>query len=72
MDIDYEMNRLGFEISPKRSGMSQKELAEKAGITQQQLSKIENGDNCNIYTLMKVCKALGFKLTLSINKTEEI
>lgn len=28
-------------------------------VTQQQLSKIENGINCNILTFLKVCNALG-------------
>jgi DNA-binding XRE family transcriptional regulator len=36
--VDYEMRKIGFEISQKRRGMSQKELAEKANITQQQIS----------------------------------
>jgi len=45
MDIDYEMRKIDFEISQKRRGMSQKELAEKANITQQQISKNEV-ENC--------------------------
>jgi HTH-type transcriptional regulator/antitoxin HipB len=64
MDIDYEMRKLGFEISQKRSGMSQKELAAKAGITQQQISKIEAGMNCHLATLLKVCAALNLKLEI--------
>jgi HTH-type transcriptional regulator/antitoxin HipB len=64
MDIDYEMSRLGFEISQKRRGMSQKELAEKANITQQQISKIEAGMNCHLATILKVCAALNLKLEI--------
>lgn len=61
-----EMIQIGFKISQERTaqGMSQKQLAEKAKITQQQLSKIENGDNCNVITLLKVCKALKFIIVL--------
>jgi HTH-type transcriptional regulator / antitoxin HipB len=42
----------------EKLGLSQSEVAKKAKITQQQLSKIENGENCNILTFIKVCKAL--------------
>jgi len=48
----------------KQNGISQQDLAERAQITQQQLSKIENGINCNIKTFLRVCQALGFRLGL--------
>ncbi len=48
----------------KELGLSQNELAEKSHITQQQLSKIENGINCNMLTFLKVCEALGIKINL--------
>lgn len=44
--------------------LSQAEVAERAKVTQQQLSKIENGINCNIATFLKVCNALGIKIEL--------
>ena len=40
--------------------MSQVELAKLSGITQQQLSKIENAINSNILTYMKVLNALEY------------
>ena len=43
-------------------GLSQLEVAKKAQVTQQQLSKIENGINCNMLTFLKVCNALDLKL----------
>ncbi|OGU14600.1 MAG: hypothetical protein A2X61_05975 [Ignavibacteria bacterium GWB2_35_12] len=49
----------------QKEGFSQKELAYKSGITQQQLSKIEKGENCNIYTFLKVCNALGLMFDLT-------
>ena len=64
----YDEERKLLEISIKiheereKHGLSQNEVAKKAHITQQQLSKIENGENCNILTLLKVCNALGLKL----------
>ena len=48
----------------QHSGLTQQELAHKAHITQQQLSKIEQGVNCNVLTFLKVCQALGMKVDL--------
>jgi DNA-binding XRE family transcriptional regulator len=58
---------LGLRIAEKRQqlGISQKELAQKSHITQQQLSKIENGYNCNLLTFIKVSSTLGFSVNLS-------
>jgi DNA-binding XRE family transcriptional regulator len=49
----------------EQKGLTQKELAQKSHVTQQQLSKIENGVNCNMLTFLKVSSALGLDLTLS-------
>lgn len=56
---------LAIEIARKREnkGISQSDLAKKAKITQQQVSKIENGFNSNIITLLKICAALELTLT---------
>ena len=58
---------LGMAITEAREqrGLSQKELAQKSKVTQQQLSKIENGINCNMLTFLKVSSTLGLDLTLS-------
>jgi DNA-binding XRE family transcriptional regulator len=58
---------LGLRIAEKRQqlGISQKELAEKSHVTQQQLSKIENGYNCNLLTFIKVSSMLGPSVNLS-------
>lgn len=57
---------LAYKIHEYRDtyGLSQKELAKKAHVTQQQLSKIENGINCNIKTFLRVCLALGLHIEL--------
>jgi DNA-binding XRE family transcriptional regulator len=58
---------LGLKIAETRRqlGISQKELAQKSRITQQQLSKIENGCNCNLLTFIKVSSTLGLSVNLS-------
>jgi ribosome-binding protein aMBF1 (putative translation factor) len=58
---------LSYAITEAREqrGMTQKELAQKSRVTQQQLSKIENGINCNMLTFIKVSNALGLGLTIS-------
>jgi DNA-binding XRE family transcriptional regulator len=58
---------LGLRIVETRQqlGISQQELAKKSHITQQQLSKIENGYNCNLLTFIKVSSTLGLSVNLS-------
>lgn len=65
-NAERELMSISIKIAETRSkqGLSQKELAEKAHITQQQLSKVENGINCNMSTFLKVCNALGMSLNL--------
>jgi HTH-type transcriptional regulator/antitoxin HipB len=66
----YEEEKQLAELSLKildireHLGLSQTEVARKARVTQQQLSKIENGVNCNIATFLKVCNALGIKFDI--------
>ena len=55
----------------EEKGLSQKEVAQKAKITQQQLSKLENGINCNISTFLKVCHALELKVDLEPAKQNQ-
>ncbi|GAG01653.1 unnamed protein product [marine sediment metagenome] len=67
----YDEEKVLFEISIKiieaRSdhNLSQAELAKRAHITQQQLSRIENGMNFNIKTLLKLCDAMDLSLDLT-------
>jgi HTH-type transcriptional regulator / antitoxin HipB len=55
---------LALHEARKKAGISQLEIAQQAHLTQQQISKLENGTNCNIMTYMKVSHAIGFKLAL--------
>lgn len=69
---EYEAARPEYELTRSliaariASGMTQKELAEKSGVRQSNISRIENG-NCvpTISTLMALAKALGKKLSIS-------
>lgn len=67
-DEEHELLRIGLEIAEARTsmGISQTELARRAHVTQQQVSKIENGVNCNVLTLLRVCRVLS--LTCRVNK----
>src|SRR4030065_1081784 len=71
----YEEERKLAELSLKildtreHLGLSQKEVAKRAKITQQQLSKLENGINCTVSTFLKVCNALSIKINIEPPKT---
>ena len=69
-DEEKQLLDLSIKIQETRQkkGLSQAELAELANITQQQLSKIENGINCNIITFIKVCKALDLRVNIQKQK----
>ena len=58
---EKQLAQLSLQILQVRQhlGLSQQEVAKKAKITQQQLSKLEHGANCNVSTFLKVCNALG-------------
>jgi HTH-type transcriptional regulator/antitoxin HipB len=64
---EREMLEISIQLlkARKNMGLSQQDLAKKAHITQQQLSRIESGMNCNLLTFLKVCHALQVKLDLS-------
>lgn len=73
-DAEKKFLELSLQISKFREekGISQKDLAVKANITQQQLSKMENGINCNITTFLKVCAALDLKIDVNKNTKKKI
>ena len=61
---ELKLINLSMKIHEVREGLglSQVEVAKRAQVTQQQLSKIENGINCNMLTFLKVCNALDLNL----------
>lgn len=57
----------------KNSGLTQKQLAEKTGITQTDISRLENGNgNPSLQTLKRLASGLGMKVEIgfspSVNK----
>ena len=49
----------------KNSGMTQKDLAEKTGITQSDISRLENGSaNPSLKTLQRLAEGMGMTLKL--------
>ena len=63
---EKELLNVSLKLQKARelAGFSQKELAEAAHLTQQQVSKIENGENCNILTYLKASRAIGLNFSL--------
>jgi DNA-binding XRE family transcriptional regulator len=69
---EKELIQMSLQLHKARenAGLSQKEIAESAHITQQQVSKVENGTNCNILTYLKVSRAIG--LTLGVSRQRKV
>ena len=63
---EKQLAQLSLQILQVRQhlGLSQQEVAKRAKVTQQQLSKLEHGANCNVSTFLKVCNALGVSVEL--------
>ena len=52
-----------FIKARKKSGMTQKEISEKTGIAQPDISKLENGNaNPSVRTLQRLANAMGMEL----------
>lgn len=66
-EAEKELIDLAVKVAKLREkkGISQNELAKQAHVTQQQVSKIEHGANCNVTTLLKVLKALNLKIKVT-------
>ncbi len=65
-NYERELIAIAVKIAKQREklGLTQVQLAQMANITQQQLSKIERGENCNIITFLKVSRALKLEVIL--------
>lgn len=65
MNYSFLYSKLSHRIERlrKEQGMSQEELAEKAGLHRAYFWDIENGRNISIKTAYKISKALGVSLS---------
>ena len=70
---EQQLTELSLKIHHMRAqlGLSQQEVARRAKVTQQQLSKVENGINCNLTTFLKVCHALDLKVELERSRVRQ-
>ncbi|MCL6449471.1 MAG: helix-turn-helix domain-containing protein [Armatimonadetes bacterium] len=59
----YQIARAIIAERIKR-GWSQEKLAKESGLTQTQVSRLENGQLGNVATLLKALKTLGLRLTV--------
>ena len=64
----YELDKVKTDIAKKiieyriKHGLTQSELAKRAGISQQQISHIEEGDFSSFSTIQKVLLSIGSKI----------
>ena len=67
-ELERQKLRLAYEIRNERirRGLTQRRLAELAGVTQQMISRIETAEapNVSLRTVLKVARALGFDVGL--------
>ncbi|MBI4549950.1 MAG: helix-turn-helix transcriptional regulator [Candidatus Omnitrophica bacterium] len=58
--------KVGADILRLRNqrGLTQFALARKIGVTQQEISRVEKGDNCSLLTLNRIAEALEYDLEI--------
>ena len=65
LEPEYQVMRAVAQARSE-SGMTQKQLSEKTGINQSNLSRIESGDiNPSVATLNRIANAMGKKLVIA-------
>lgn len=72
---DKFLKEFGSELQSKRKvmGISQEELADRAKVHRTYMGRIERGEsNPPVYTVFKIAKALGTKISLALNRTSTV
>lgn len=71
-DLEYEVREMIIDVRTQL-GMTQKQLSEKSGVSQANISKIENGSyRLSILTLKKIADGLGKRLVIELVDREEV
>ncbi len=67
MKEEAELLIQSYELSQLRQSLNinQNELAEKMGVSQANISKIKNGNDCLLSTLKKYVRALGGEINIT-------
>jgi len=64
---------LGIRWARQDAGLTQKELGRRAGISQQQIAKLENpGENPTVETLEKLGRALGLTVSVTFERRVDV
>lgn len=73
-EAEIEAALIGSKIKEARKlqNITQRELGERVGVQTAQISKIENGRNLTISTIVRVLNALGLTASLSIGNLAPI
>ncbi len=66
MELEEEKAKIASLIVRYRADhhLNQGQLAKKVGVTQQYISKIEEGDFSNLSTVWRVLRALGYSISI--------
>lgn len=68
----YELNQQKLAVVKKiidyriKHNLNQRQLAKQIGVTQQHISKIENGEFSSVATLEKVLLAIGYSVKIEV------
>lgn len=73
-EAEIEAHLIGQHIreARKSQNLTQKELGERVGVQTAQISKIENGRNLTIATIVRVLNALGLSANFSIQGLQPV
>lgn len=72
-DLDLMLRALGREIAAQRTraGLTQRELAEAAGLTPRQMGKVERGERGQVSEAWKIANALGLDFSRLVRDAEQ-
>ncbi len=70
--LEEEFDLAGVMIAArKRAGLTQQDVAERMGVSQPAVAKIESGKTLRVDTLQRYAKAVGARLNLSLEQPND-